>query len=198
MDEHTLIARARQGDADAFEALVAPYERRLYALCVRMLGTPEDAQDALQDAMLKLWRGLGAYEARSAFGTWAYRIATTACLDALRKRKLRSAPSLEAMMDAGYAPTDPTPSPEQALEAGERQRALSAALMHLDPDARAALILRDLQGEPYEEVARILRISLGTAKSRIHRAREKITKLLLREPELFARSTVQQSEGRDA
>ncbi len=198
MDEQTLIARAKRGDADAFEALVTPYERRLYALCVRMMLVPEDAQDALQEAMLRLWRSLASYEARAGFGTWAYRIAANACLDALRKRKLRATPSLEAMMDAGYAPSDPTPSPQQALEADERQRILSGALAELEPDARAALVLRDLQGESYEQVARILRISLGTAKSRIHRAREKIARILREESELFARSAVQHSEGRDA
>lgn len=196
MQESATLAEARRGDADAFERLVAPYERKLYAVCLRMMASPQDAQDALQDAMLRLWRGLPDFDGRARFGTWAYRVVTNACLDALRKQKLRAASSLEALEEAGYAPEDPAASPEEAVIESVRRQAVQDALAALEPDGRAALVLRDIQGESYEQVAEALGLTLGTVKSRIHRAREKLACILAKKPELFEPSRVQRDEGR--
>ncbi|MCL2811422.1 MAG: sigma-70 family RNA polymerase sigma factor [Clostridia bacterium] len=193
MQEDIILAKARQGDADAFEQLVTPYERKLYAVCLRLMSSPQDAQDALQDAMLRLWRGLQDFDERARFATWAYRVATNACLDALRKQKKRFASSLEALEEEGYMPEDPAASPEDAVIRNTRQQAVRDALTELPPDARAALVLRDIQGESYEGVAQALGLTLGTAKSRIHRAREKLAGLLAGKPELFDPDCVQRS-----
>ncbi len=195
MQENAVIAKARRGDADAFEQLVSPYERRLYAVCLRMMNSPQDAQDALQEAMLRLWRGLAEFDERAGFGTWAYRVTTNACLDALRKRKLRAAASLDALSEEGFTPVDPAASPEEAVVEAARRQAVHEALTELTPDARAALVLRDIQGESYERVAEALGLTLGTVKSRIHRAREKLAGILAQKPELFDAERVQTSEG---
>ena len=193
MQEGAILAQARRGDADAFERLVTPYERKLYAVCLRMMASPQDAQDALQDAMLRMWRGLPDFDERARFATWAYRVTTNACLDALRKQKNRVASSLEALEESGYLPEDPASSPEEAVIQRTREQAVRDALAELPPDARAALVLRDIQGESYERVAEALGLTLGTAKSRIHRAREKLAGILACKPELFEPDRVQRS-----
>ncbi len=196
MQEEALLSRARSGEADAFEQMLAPYEKRLYAVCLRMLGSPEDAQDALQETMLRIWRGLSAFDGRAQVGTWAYRIATNTCLDMLRKQKNRAAASLDALAEEGFSPADPSESPEEAMIAASRAEAVREALEALPPDSRAALVLRDMQGESYEAVAEALGLALGTVKSRIHRAREKLAGQLARKPELFEMEYVQRNEGR--
>ncbi|MCL2544485.1 MAG: sigma-70 family RNA polymerase sigma factor [Clostridia bacterium] len=193
MQEGATLAQARRGDSDAFERLVTPYERKLYAVCLRMMASEQDAQDALQDAMLRMWRGLPDFDERSRFATWAYRVTTNACLDALRKQKNRAASSLEALEEGGYLPEDPADSPEEAVIRSTRRQAVQDALAELPPDARAALVLRDIQGESYEQVAEALGLTLGTAKSRIHRAREKLAGILAGKPELFEPDRVQRS-----
>ena len=200
MEQHeiTLISRIQGGESDAFEELVAPYERKLYAVCLRMMGAAEDAADALQETMLRLWRGLPDFRTEAQFSTWAYRVATNTCLDALRKQSRRPATSLEALEDEGFTPPDASQTPEEALLSNARQEAVEKALAQLPPDARAALLLRDMQGRSYEEVAQALGITLGTVKSRIHRAREKVAAMLMENAELFGRGGVQQNEGRHA
>lgn len=197
--EGVLLELAQRGDADAFEQLLAPYERKLYATCLRMMGSPEDAQDAMQETMLRIWRGLSSFQTRAQFGTWAYRVATNTCLDAIRKKKLRVTASLDALAEQGFSPPDnPAASPEEALLAQIRREAVLDALQALPSDARAALVLRDMQGEPYEAVAEATGATLGTVKSRIHRAREKMAKLLMKDAELFEKRRVQGEEGRQA
>jgi len=191
MQEGAILAKARRGDTDAFERLISDYERKLYAVCLRMMASPQDAQDALQDAMLRIWRGLPEFDERARFATWAYRVTTNACLDALRKKKTRSASSLEALEEQGYLPEDPSASPEEIVITDSRRQAVQEALSMLSPDARAALLLRDIQGESYESVAESLGLTLGTVKSRIHRAREKLAGILAGNPELFERDSVQ-------
>ena len=196
MQEGAILVKARRGDAEAFERLVTPYERRLYAVCLRMMASPQDAQDALQDAMLRLWRGLPDFDARAQFATWAYRVTTNACLDALRKKKTRAAVSLEVLEEAGYPLENPAASPEDAVIESSRRAAVQEALAELPPDARAALVLRDIQGESYEQVAEALGIPLATVKSRIFRARQKLAGILAGKPELFDPDRVQGNEGR--
>ncbi|MDR3051861.1 MAG: sigma-70 family RNA polymerase sigma factor [Oscillospiraceae bacterium] len=185
-------------DADAFEALVAPYEGRLYALCLRLTGNPEDARDAMQDGMLRLWRGMAGFAGRASFATWAYRVMTNTCLDALRRKGARPAASLDALAGAGFDPPTTAPGPHAALEARERQARVRRALLQLPPDARAAITLRDVQGLAYEDVAQALGVSLGTAKSRIHRARQTVAKALRADGELFGGGCVQRGEGGNA
>lgn len=195
-EEAYLLRRAQKGDAEAFETLLAPHEKKIYGLCLRMLGSREDALDCAQDAMLRIWRSLKSYRKEASFTTWIYRIATNACLDLIRKRKVRPSVSLEMMTELGYSPVGDADNPQEYAEARARKQALEVGLSQLTPDHRAALILRDIQGLPYEEVASVLQVSLGTAKSRISRAREKLREILHQHGELFEMSRVQTNERR--
>ncbi|HML49737.1 MAG TPA: sigma-70 family RNA polymerase sigma factor, partial [Clostridia bacterium] len=111
-ENERLIKRAQNGNSDAFEELVSPYESRIYAICLRIMGNREDALDCAQDAMLRIFRALGEYRYQAAFTTWLFRITTNVCLDALRRQKVRPSTSLDALMDEGYSPPDPKASPE--------------------------------------------------------------------------------------
>jgi len=185
MDESTLIRRASDGDAAAFDALMTMHERRMYAVALRMCGNPEDAQDCLQEAMLRIFRAISGFKAQSSFSTWVYRITMNACLDELRRRKSRPVSSLDGMVEMGWSPADDGESPEEHALRGERGRALMAYIAELPEEMRSAIVLRDIQGHSYEEIAMILDANVGTIKSRISRGREKLRKRIQAAPELF-------------
>lgn len=191
-----LLRRAQNGDAQAFEELMTPHERRLYALCLRMSGNREDALDCAQEAMLRVWRALGSYRGQASFTTWIYRIAANTCLDALRKKRTRPSVSLDALADDGFMPQDTTGDPVTRAETAARREALASGISALPPDMRAALVLRDVQGFSYEEVAAILDTPLGTVKSRINRSREKLRSILFQSAELFGVQHVYGDERR--
>jgi len=191
-----LLRRAQNGDAQAFDELMTVHEKRIYALCLRMTGNREDALDCAQDAMLRIWRALGSYRKQASFSTWVYRVATNTCLDYLRKKKTRPSVSLDAMEDDGFSPSDASGDPVQQSEAAARKRTLAAGIASLPPDMRAALVLRDVQGFSYEEVSDILDTPLGTVKSRINRAREKLRSILFQNAELFGDARVYGRERR--
>lgn len=197
-EEALLLRRAQKGDAGAFEELMTPYEKKLYALCFRMLGNREDALDCAQDAMLRVWRAIDTYRRQASFQTWVLRIATNACLDFLRKKKVRPAVSLDSMTEAGYMPEDSSVGvdPQASAEAAAQKEALAAGIARLPEELRAALVLRDVQGLSYEEVAEVLKAPLGTVKSRINRAREKLRGILYPDAELFGAGRVYTSERR--
>jgi len=172
--EQDWLKRASGGDAEAFERLMAAYEKKVYALCVRMMGGAHDGEDAAQEAMLRIWQRLAQYRGESAFSTWVYRVTTSVCMDAIRKRSRQAQQSLEALSETGFDPQDDAPTPHQAAEAGERRRAMDAAISSVPAPMRSVFLLRDVHGLSVEETARALRISQGTVKSRLSRAREKI------------------------
>jgi len=168
----TLVDRARAGDARAFEELATSLERALFRHVARLLG-PDDAEDAVQDAFLSAWRSMRSFEGTS-FRAWLFRIATNRALDVIRARKRRGELPLEPAEDEERTWTEP-PSPGPSLDrlvAGAEARALvEAALRTIPTEQRAALLLRDVEGFDYEEIAGITAAELGTVKSRIHRAR---------------------------
>lgn len=198
----TLIQQAAAGDASAFEALMAPYEQQLYSLCLRIAGNREDALDCAQEAMLRIWRSLPKYRYQSALTTWSYRIATNTCLDLLRRQKYRPSVSLDQMTDEGFSPAEDEEhesNPEANFELSARKRALTEAIAALPPNLRAALVLRDVEGLPYDEISEILALPGGTVRSRISRAREKLKELLTKDcqnVELFPSVNVKADEGR--
>ncbi len=194
--EALLLRRAQNGDAHAFDELVGPHEKRVYALCLRMLGDREDALDCAQEAMLRIWRALSSYRRQASFSTWVYRIATNTCLDFLRKKKVRPSVSLDALTDAGFSPADDSARPDLHAEGLAQRQALSEGIASLPPEMRAALVLRDVQGFSYEEVSAILDAPLGTVKSRINRAREKLRSILFQDAELFGQAHVYGDERR--
>ena len=190
MEESTLIRRASQGDAASFNALMATHERRMYAVALRMCGNHEDAQDCLQEAMLRVYRAISGFKSQSSFSTWVYRITMNACLDELRKRKNRPNTSLDGLLDGGFSPTDAGESPDGYAQRRELRRALLECIRELPEDMRAAVVLRDVEGYAYEEIAGMLDANVGTIKSRISRGRERLREKIGARAELFDRPDV--------
>jgi RNA polymerase sigma-70 factor (ECF subfamily) len=189
-DEKDLVRRASQGDEAAFEQLLRAHESRMYAVSLRMCGNREDALDCLQEAMLRIYRAIPNFKGQSSFATWSYRITMNTCLDELRRRKLRTSTSLDVLLETGWAPKDEGATPEQHSIASEQRRMLERAIADLPEDMRAAIVLRDVQGFSYDEIAKMLEANVGTIKSRISRGREKLREVLVRQPELFGRYPV--------
>ncbi len=162
--ETELVVRATRGDGEAFAALVEPYQKRLYNLAFRMTGHREEAADIVQDSLLRAYTSLKSFHAQAAFGTWLYKVATNVCLDALRRRKRQ--PEISAKPPAGGEGQGEDPSP-----AWERRQSIQKAVTGLPPELRAAVVLRDIQGFAYEEIAAILGLTPENVKTRIHRGR---------------------------
>lgn len=170
--EADLIRAAKRGDADAFETLMGAYERRVYGLCLRMMGNAHDGEDAAQEAMIRIWQKIGQCREEDAFSVWVYRVTASACTDALRRRRVQ--PSLDALREDGFEPADHAATPEAACERREERRELERAVSQVPTQMRAVFLLRDVHGMSEAETARALGISKGTVKSRLSRAREKI------------------------
>ena len=190
MEESRLIHRASAGDAGAFNALMGMHERRMYAVALRMCGNREDAQDCMQEAMIRIYRAISTFKGQSSFATWVYRITMNSCLDELRRRKARTSTSLDAMLENGFSPSDEYDTPEHHSLQAEQRRLLEKAIAALPEDMRAAIVLRDIQGCSYDEIAEALDTNVGTIKSRISRGRERLRNVLSQQPELFGRHTV--------
>ncbi len=184
-DEKQLIDRASRGDVEAFNALLGAHERQMYAVALRMCQNRDDAQDCLQEAMLRVFRAISGFKGQSSFSTWLYRITVNTCLDELRRRKTRPSSSLDNLLDMGWSPVDESISPEKHAMNSETRRQLNAAIANLPDDMRSAIVLRDIHGMTYEEIADALNINVGTIKSRISRGRVKLREELSTIPELF-------------
>ena len=187
MEESRLIGLASQGDAAAFNSLMGMHERRMYAVALRMCGNAEDAQDCLQEAMLRVYRAISGFKGQSSFSTWLYRITMNTCLDELRKRKNRPSTSLDGLVDAGWSPVDAGETPERHTLRREVRQTLQAMILELPEDMRAAVVLRDIQGYSYDEIAEMLDTNVGTIKSRISRGRERLREKISGRSELFDR-----------
>ena len=180
-----LVDQIQQGDGAAFEELVRRHQQMVYAVTCRMLGDPDEAQDAAQDAFVRAYRSIGGFRRDAKLSTWLVAITLNVCRNRRRwwaRRRRVIAGSLDAMADDPDAPAlepaDPAPGPASQAQARERQRALTAALQMLDAPSRAVVVLRDVQGFAYEEIARMLGCRLGTVKSRLSRARLQLRALL--------------------
>ena len=175
--------------AERFERLAAESERQVYAVCFHMMGNREDAQDCAQEAMLRAFRSFDSFRQDASFSTWITRIAMNVCTDALRKR--RDAVSLDALREEqGFDVPDAAPTAYARLEERERLRLLREGLSLLPADMRQMIVLRDMQGKSYEEIGEILELPLGTVKSRVSRAREKLSVILKKSSELFSSPSV--------
>lgn len=180
----------RKSQAEAFEALAAESEKSVYAVCCHMMGNSEDAMDCAQEAMLRAYRAFPSFRGDAKGSTWLIRIAMNVCLDEIRKRK--KVVSLDEMREkTGFDPPDrKAAGPQEILEAKERKRLLTEAMKKLPEDARALIILRDMQQLSYDEIAQILSLPLGTVKSRLSRARDKLSEILQKSSELFSSHSV--------
>ena len=177
-DEFTL-RRAQKGDPAAFEQLVTPHEQTVWRVCWHYTHHQQDAQDCMQEAMLKAWRAIGQYRGDCALETWLYRIASTVCLDFLRRQKrLPQTESADEMAESGFHPVDDSPTPDAAALHAESNEQLRQAIDSLPGDMRTVLILYALEGQPYDVIAEMTKTSIGTVKSRLNRARQKIANFL--------------------
>jgi RNA polymerase sigma factor (sigma-70 family) len=185
VDDRELVARARQGDREAFTQLIVQYQVPLYNMALRMVGEGEDAADIAQEAFLRAWEKLRTLR-DAPFKSWLFQIAANLCYDHFRRgRRYGVMPDDDQaakVVPLGIA----TPDPQERAETNERHRLLRAAIAALEQDLRMAIVLRDVNGMSYEEIATVLRVPLGTVKSRIARARAAVQEKLARHPDLFA------------
>lgn len=183
MDEQAVIRQVLEGDQQAFAKLVQAYEKQVYNLCLRMCGNREDARDLTQEAFVKAWRGLRFFQQESSFSTWLYRLTSNVCIDHLRREKRQVRVSLTVEHDekepVELEIADPQPLPEEQMLHHEQQRAVAQAMMQLEEEFRQVLILRVVQDLSYEQIAQIMNLRVGTVKSRLARARQKLKKILL-------------------
>ncbi len=195
MQEEKLLKKALRGDTDAFDKLVQPLAPKLYSLCVSIMIRESDAQDALQEALVKLWRNMSAFRGDSAFSTFAYSVTRNVCLDLRRKSVRQQSESIEELSENGASFADNgTETPEAALLSSERKQALEEALLSLGEDMRQTVVLRDMQGYDYSQISEITAQPLGTVKSRLNRARARIVEFLRNNEkyaELFSREARQ-------
>lgn len=188
-----LVRRVRRGESAALGRLLARYQDRLFAVCVRMVGDRDMAADLAQDAMVKIIEGLSTFDERAKFSTWAIRVTMNACLSKLRSEKLRRHASLETVLHhPGQRPSTgartpqsgPLNSPDrehsglEGVSLDEVRRRVQAALLRVDPEQRAILVLRDSRGLEYEQIAEALAVPVGTVKSRLFRARAALREAL--------------------
>ena len=191
--EQNWIQAAKGGDQAAFSHLVEAYQKRVYALTVRMCPMPELAEEAAQEAFLSAWQGLPFFRGDSAFSTWLYRLASNACVDLLRKEGRHQGPSLDdETVFADMA--DPAPTPERAAEHKELRAQIEAGLRALIPEHREVLILRELQQLSYDEIADALSLDLGTVKSRISRGRRQLRDFLIKQGNFSAPAASKKTE----
>ena len=184
MEQEFLVARAKAGDETAFAALVEENQNKVYALALRMVGSPEDAADLAQEAFLSAWRGLPQFQGTAAFSTWLHRLTTNACIDFLRKEKRRRTMGTVFSLDdteegAAYEVPDLETDPHRTLEKKEIQEHINEAMDTLSEEHRRVLSLREISGLSYTQIADLLGLEEGTVKSRIARARLALRKKLL-------------------
>ena len=170
---------AAGGDTEAFERLVRTYENKIYHLALRMCGSADEAADIAQEAFLAAWRGLPSFRGEAGFATWLYRLTSNAAIDYLRRQKKQRGDMSLDDEELGLDAVDSGPSPQETAEGSELRSAVAAGLNQLSEGHRQVLVLREIQGLSYEEIASVLELDIGTVKSRISRARSSLRKILL-------------------
>lgn len=197
--ERALVQQAKAGDRDAFAVLVTAYEGKIYNLAFRYLGNREDAMDASQEIFLRVFRFLPGFQEESGFSTWIYRIGVNVCKDMLTRRSRRNEQSLdihdENEESRPVEVADCRYDPEQIAEGKELRKVLASAISTLPEQQREMIVLRDIQGLSYEEIATVLSLEPGTVKSRLSRARENLRKKLLQNGNIFGFPTSKLSKG---
>ena len=197
MDDKHILARARRGELDAFGELVRQYEKRVYAVALRSSGSPEDAADITQEVFLRAWRSIESFRGDSGFSTWLFRITMNLCVDHARHKNAQpqTQPLVVGEEDAERPIPDTAPTPEEHLENSELGRELAAALDEVSEEHRRIVLLRDVSGLSYTEIAEVLEISEGTVKSRLSRARIALRTILLRRGNLLPSAASNHTKG---
>lgn len=188
--EQELVQKCKQQDVEAFEQLITAYQKKVLNLAYGMLGNAADAEDTAQEIFIKIFRSIGSFQENSSLSTWIYRISVNVCLDELRKRKKRSGDismNQQNSDDEEYELSlpDPSASPYQQAQKNAAMEELYKAIEQLSEEQRMAIVLRDLEGMSYDEIAAVTQSTLGTTKSRINRARLALRKILEDKKELF-------------
>ncbi len=196
--DEVLIQRSKNGDLDAFEQLVRRYESKVYTIAYRFLGNHADALDLAQETFLRLYQALPGFRGESSFMTWLYRIIANACRDEIRRQQKHGSLSLndnsgEAAagdyQGAGQKMGIFIPSPEEAVERKELNETIQECLNSLSEEHRLVLVMREIQGMSYEEIAGVMNCSLGTVKSRLNRARQSFKEKFSEKWELLGRDS---------
>lgn len=175
-DDRQLVALAQQGDPEAFAQLVRRHQKMVYNLALGKTGSHHDAEEVTQTAFLNAWQGIRSFQGKAAFSSWLYRLTANAAIDLLRRRR---APAL-SLDDPDLPPlADRDPGPEEVSLTAERRRLLWQAIDRLPEAQRAPLVLREMEGLSYREIAQALDLEEGTVKSRLARARLLLRRLLV-------------------
>lgn len=184
-DDFRLVARAQQGDLGAYDLLVTRHRGRIFAMIRNMIHQEADAWDLSQEVFIKAWNALPRFEAKARFSTWLYRIAHNVVYDWTRKRKLDSVGELndeiferERIDSSSFTTPSGGDSPDQTMAQGELRVKIEIALGKLSPEHREAVILKDVQGLSYKDIADVMECSLGTVMSRLYYARQKLQTML--------------------
>lgn len=178
-DEAVLIKSAQKGNDAALEALLFAYEKKVYNVAYRYMGNETDAYDMAQESLIKIYKRIRTFRHESSFSSWVYRLTVNTCLDGLRKRK-KEPLSLDSTIESGVLVEDKNSvMPEAHALNLESREDIQAAINTLSEDHRITVILRDIQGLSYEEIAETLSISIGTVKSRLSRGRQRLKEMLL-------------------
>jgi len=183
LSDNDLVRQAQQGNAQAFDLLVTRYRGKVYGMCYHLVHNEQDAWDLAQNAFIKAWRALGSFKGDSAFYTWIYRITHNVAYDWLRKRRIQGEgefnDEIGAPIAAGAeAVPKQDPQPDDALTNQEIGKRIHQAIAQLSPDHRTAILLREVEGHSYEEIAEMMESSVGTVMSRLFYARKKLQELL--------------------
>ena len=197
LTEAEAIRRAQQGDADAFERIYRLHSRRVYALCLRMVGNTAEAEDLTQEAFLQLFRKIGTFRGESAFSTWLHRLAVNVVLMRLRKKTI-SATSLDEQSESDEESSTPKKDvgTEDLRLSGSVDRVnLDRAVRQLSPGYRSIFVLHDVQGYEHNEIAAIMKCSIGNSKSQLHKARMRLRELLHENERDRAREERQAAKG---
>ena len=178
-EDEALVARAQTGDATAFDGLVVKHSPRLYALVYNMTANHDDTDDMLQDVWAKVYRGIGGFRGQSQFSTWLHSVAANTTINFLKKRVRRRTLNLDdldngILQDKEFVELQANSTPVRDADLGEMQRKINEAIQQLTPDHRAVVTMFDIQGLPHAEIAKILRMSEGTVRSRLFYAHQQL------------------------
>lgn len=169
-EQRLLIKRALTGDTKAFETLIADYQLYAYNIALKMVGNPEDAKDVAQEALIKVYKHLNSFNHNASFSTWLYRIVINACYDFNRQNK-QTVSLVDERDGKSVDVVDHSLSADELLEVDEKRQLIERALKRLPDDNRLCMVLRHIHGMSYDEISGILKVPLGTVKSRLTRGR---------------------------
>ncbi len=200
--ERLLIKKSKSGDVEAFEQLIFDYQKKAYNIALRIMGNQEDAKDMCQEAFIRIFKSIEGFKEQSSFSTWMYRIITNVCLDEIRKRKKNDTISMDSTFETQdgeihFEVVSEDDTPEEAYIRTEKKRLILKTINELNEEYKTAIVLRDIQGFSYEEIANILCCSIGTVKSRINRGRNILKDKLRTVLELSNSGNVYKTERRD-